>query len=617
MPTRVFNRIRQSVVFRIGALMLATALVAVSSMVASYVISDAAENDAAAVNQSGSVRMLAYKLAASAINTNPDTARLAADELTSRLNKIGGISDLNGNDRQAGAEQFARVRAQWETQIRPYMLAIASGEQVSDHEAVIAVAEHFVDEVDALVLAFQHSAEATVGLLRLMQLGSLFATVTLVYLSLFTLSRSVEQPLKQLTDCCANIARGNFQYNLELKSDDELGLLADTISGMSKVIEETQRDLAKRVKIKTTELQHSHRILNFQFRLASAISEGEISHSGLQQWLEEFSEVTGLDNLDLCLMTPEGDTPYSHLTHGDDNAACGTVDCQSCARGCDIEMPDEANVYRFPLESGARNYGVLVCSQPPGQKLPWQQVQHLSAFANALTTASTLRERGEQERRAALLDERSIIARELHDSLAQSLSYLKIQVARLNRCNKSEDTSREDISEIIEELKRGLQNSYRQLRELLTTFRLQIADGGLRGALLKAIEHYREQHPEIGIELEYNLAEVPLTPQEEIHLLQLVREASQNAVYHSHGDHIKIRLNMDFYGEIHVHVEDNGIGIGESPEKRDHFGMSIMRERAHSLAGSIEICQRAEGGTAVQFHFTPDYARERKLHWHA
>ncbi|WP_193166158.1 ATP-binding protein [Microbulbifer hainanensis] len=615
MPARVFNRIRQSVVFRIGALMLATALVAVTSMLASYIISDAAENDAAAVNLSGSVRMLTYKLAASAVSGDADSAQSIANQLSDRLDRIDDISDFNRKDRREEAAQYSQVLHEWENDIRPYFLALASGERASDYEATKTVAANFVEDVDTLVLDFQHTAEATVDLLRLVQLGSLFATITLIYLSLFALSRSVEQPLKQLTDCCANIARGNFRYNLELTSGDELGVLADTIRGMSKVIEETQRDLAQRVESKTAELLSSHRVLDFHFRLARAISEGELSHSALERWLAEFSELTGLRDLDLCLMTAAGGTPFSHLTQGSGNTACRTVGCESCARGCDVKGPDGTNIYRFPLEADGRNYGVLVCTLPDNEALPREQVQRLSTFVGALTTASALRDRREQERRAALMDERSIIARELHDSLAQSLSYLKIQVARLNRCNNASDTGREDIREIIDELKQGLQNSYRQLRELLTTFRLQIDDSGLKATLLKVIEHYQEQHPEIGIELEYNLSEIPLTPQEEIHLLQLVREASQNAVYHSRGDHITIRLNQHSHGQILVQIEDNGVGIGESPEKRDHFGMSIMRERADNLAGELDIRPRPQGGTQVHFSFIPAYSREQQVQW--
>ncbi|WP_438887220.1 histidine kinase, partial [Bacillus cereus group sp. Bce037] len=84
-----------------------------------------------------------------------------------------------------------------------------------------------------------------------------------------------------------------------------------------------------------------------------------------------------------------------------------------------------------------------------------------------------LQRRIEEQQHVTLINERTIIARELHDSLAQSLSYLKMQVARLERMQQKEAT-KEAQSAVFDELRNGLNSAYRQLRELLTTFRLKL-----------------------------------------------------------------------------------------------------------------------------------------------
>lgn len=84
----------------------------------------------------------------------------------------------------------------------------------------------------------------------------------------------------------------------------------------------------------------------------------------------------------------------------------------------------------------------------------------------------------EQSRRLALLEERAVIARELHDSLAQSLAYLKIQASRLQGAMGSPDRNGE-AAEILSELREGLSGTYRQLRELISTFRMKREDEGL------------------------------------------------------------------------------------------------------------------------------------------
>lgn len=612
---KVLNRIRQSIVYRIGVLMLLTVVVAIGSMVASYVISDAAENDAAVVNLSGSLRAMTYRSVVTASGGDRQATENLMEQIAARLEHIAAISEFPTDGLQPGAQNFRTVHREWREHIRPLLTSVASGEnRIGDHE-LLAIAESFVERIDTLVLDYQHTAEKKVELLRVVQLSSLFATVTLVYFSLFSLSRSVEQPLRQLIGSCRDIARGNFRQDLQLHGEDELGLLAATINRMGEVIDNTHRELETRVRDKTAQLQRSHEVLDFQYRLARRISEGPLDGSELGQWMTEFSRLTGLDDLDLCLMTPEGMTPYQHLIHGSGNNTCEESNCDSCAHAEGPVQADGRQIYRFPLEADKRNYGVLVCTLAQGQLLQREQQQRLSAFADAVTTAITLKERSEQDRRVALMDERGIIARELHDSLAQSLSYLKIQVARLARCNNGDTLDRDQVTEITAELKQGLNASYRQLRELLTTFRLQIAEGGLRGILEKSVSQYREQHPEIDIELAYDLEEIPLTPNEEIHLLQLVREASQNAVYHSRGNNISISLAPGEQWQIRVDICDNGVGISESPEKRNHFGMSIMQERASNLGGELDIRRREGGGTEVSFQFVPEYARDRRLLW--
>lgn len=612
----MLTRIRQSIVYRIGTLMLLTVLVALSSMVASYVISDAADNDAEAVNLAGSLRMMSYQLAATAPAGDVEATRVLADELTLRLERVLSISDFSAGDDVPAAVHYRAVMDDWSLDIRPLLEKVAAGGTSMNSLQLAGSLEPFIRDVDILVSDYQKIAEEKINLLRIVQLGSLFATVLLVYLSLYILHRSVEQPLKQLIRRSRSIAEGDFHtHRIGIDSEDELGLLARTINHMSDVIHANQRDLERRVKRKTAQLQRSHEALDFQYRLARRISEGPLSGRELETWLAEFASVAKLDNLDLCLMTPEGEAPYEHLVLGLGNEQCEPADCNSCVSSCSSTAEGSQRVYRFPLEVDKRNYGVLVCSVAGDSELEDEQQQRLATFADSITAAIAINERVDQDRRVALMDERAIIARELHDSLAQSLSYLKIQVTRLNRAKRNGQMDAEQVEEIITELKQGLDSSYRQLRELLTTFRLQIGQGGLRGILEQSILGYREQHPQISVLLDYRLEEIPLTPHEEIHLLQLVREASQNAVYHSQGNLVEISLVQGDDLAVHISVRDNGVGIGDSPEKRNHFGMSIMQERASNLTGELSIRRRESGGTEVRFEFVPQYAREREILW--
>src|SRR5690606_9382107 len=214
--------------------------------------------------------------------------------------------------------------------------------------------------------------------------------------------------------------------------------------------------------------------------------------------------------------------------------------------------------------------GVLVLRLTSDEKImPWQS-ELLASVADQLALALSLKSEEYQMRRLALMQERTVIARELHDSLAQALSYLKIQVTRLNKAIQKDDKS--TIDDVSAELKQGLDAAYRQLRELLTTFRLKVDGAGLLSALQTTVKQLTEQSG-MQILLNYQLTDIPLAPHEEIHLLQIISEASQNAVHHSQGSEIRISLRQDEQ-DVQLAVEDNGVGIPQSAEKLNHYGLA-------------------------------------------
>jgi two-component system nitrate/nitrite sensor histidine kinase NarX len=96
----------------------------------------------------------------------------------------------------------------------------------------------------------------------------------------------------------------------------------------------------------------------------------------------------------------------------------------------------------------------------------------------------------------------------------------------------------------------------------------------------------------------------PLSPNEEIHILHIVREALSNVLNHAHASHARIRLACLEDGEVQVTVEDDGVGIAKTADLH-HYGMTIMEERARTLAGAIAVQPCPHGGTQVILSFRP------------
>lgn len=222
-------------------------------------------------------------------------------------------------------------------------------------------------------------------------------------------------------------------------------------------------------------------------------------------------------------------------------------------------------------------------------------------------------QQADMSKRSALHEERALIARELHDSLAQSLSYLKIQVSRLQSLIKP-DLSKKDVDltavgGIAEELRTNLNISYKQLRELITTFRLTLHSENLGQALEDSVEEF-ENKCSISFNLDNRLAQIDLAVDEEIQVLQIVREAIANIVRHSQASQAEITLSKISPHKISISIDDDGIGIGDTYTNKRRHGMLIMQQRAHDLGGKFRVLTSPLGGLQVKVTFITKNKRE-------
>lgn len=217
--------------------------------------------------------------------------------------------------------------------------------------------------------------------------------------------------------------------------------------------------------------------------------------------------------------------------------------------------------------------------------------EHLGmALENARLTRENIR--------ITLMGERQMLANEIHDSLAQTLAYMKMRLALLNEAIQTGDNplARKYLGEVDD----AMDSAYARLRELLTQFRHRMDPRGLIPALQDVADNFSSQ---TGIKAEFvNLApDMNLTPDQEVQVFHIVQEALANVSKHARAQHVRIGVELaaDYYL---VTVEDDGIGLSATGQTRFgmHFGMNIMRERAQLLGGGVDVTSRAGEGTRIQ-----------------
>lgn len=591
-----------SIVTRIGIALSAMVGLTIITLLASYWLSEKADHDALAINMAGSLRYQAYQYTLQVMYA-PAEADAVAEQLTASWNHH--VFKRFQHEQSELAQQFQRSKTQW----------LAFQQQVGDgqipQENLMLAIQPQIAHINQVVTAIQQDAESRIRSIRSIQVVSLFSSIGLALVIFYWLRTRVRYPLEVLTQAARRIGQGDFTARVKHPMRDELGVLAGTLNKMNEAIGHMYGNLEKRVAEQTQAIQKSNIRLQFLYETARTIIEHSPGYHDFTTIVNGLKRAAEVEDIELCLITEAGNKPYLQVQPvGATFDPCEGIDCSQCVNACaGVSIEFGKRIYRFSITREHHNYGVIVARCPHTEQLTDVQQQLIQSVTDQLAIALSLKQEEEQVRRLALIQERTVIARELHDSLAQALSYLKIQVTRLNKAIAK--NNQEVIEDVAHELHEGLNAAYRQLRELLTTFRLKVDGAGLLHALQTTMQQFNNQS-EISFRLDYRLENTPLAPHEEIHLLQIIREACQNTIHHSQGTDVVVQLSQDAEEVIHLSIEDNGIGIPDNAEKLNHYGLAIMQERSRHLGGQIKIQRRDVGGTGVYFEFTPQYILERQ-----
>lgn len=585
--------LRSSLPARAGLAVILIAVLALASSLSAGLIAWFSQGDAAAINTAGSVRMETYHLSwklAEGATTSDITA--VTNSLQTRLTSQSLKAVLDDGPTTALQIRYGQIQRQWNEDLLPAL-------QRGDAAYFQAQALPFVEQLNQFVSLLQRQSEQKQGWQQMIQGMALFSTIIILLIGLYELQYGVITPLKELVDATQRFRRGDFKVRVNHQSQDELGQLAMSFNAMAETIEDSHRTLESQVQQKTLNLQQANAALELLYQSSRSLATRLANAEGLDELIRRFQQrLPGL-RLSLCLQG-QLQAPAQQLLalHGANiREVCASSDCATCQK-------HHASPQTFSISNQGSELGELKAHFVDGHPTQAWETQLIQALANLIGTSLSLKRQREQDHRLLLLDERTIIARELHDSLAQALSYMKLQVSRLQTLMRRGEPI-ETLENVTAELREGLNNAYRQLRELLTTFRLQIHDAGLVQELKDTAEEF-SRRGEFQVHLHVDALAFQLSASEQIHILQITREALSNCLRHAHAQNAWLELRQD--GEtVRLIVEDDGRGFSGNVDQREHHGLNIMDERARSLRGQLQIFSREPQGTRVQLEFQPEF----------
>ena len=605
--------LQHSLLLKLGGALALIAFFTVIGMASSGILAESVQGSGEAINLAGSLRMQTYKMASLVLSErqspggDPARMRRAIENFEATL-ADGRITGLMLKERETAlSRSYARVLEEWRGRMKPRLLAEAGGATITGGAPLIDEVGRFVAHINDLVKQIEQDTEAKILALRLV-LGAALLMVLLVGALTLVLARNdLILPLRDLLSFAANVGRGNLAVRTEHTGTDELGRLGQAFNHMAEDLSKLYQNLEARVEEKTAALTVANRSLELLYHSIARLYNGPVAPETYSILLNDLENVLGVGHGVACLVETGDERGHVVASTLDprrgDLDMCGLMSCAECMAARELSVHDVkggGRLLSLPLKDTERTYGVLQLQMPQGRELePWQ-TQLLEALSRHIGIAIGTARRTEQSHRLALLEERAAIARELHDSLAQSLAYMKIQVSRLK---PFADAGNIQAAQILSELRDGLNSAYRQLRELLTTFRLRIEGDGLASTLQATVAEFSSRG-DIPISLEVHLAGCLLSGNEEIHTLQTVREALSNVLNHARAGKAAVRIECGGNGSVSAVVEDDGIGIRKKAGTH-HYGMTIMEERAKSLGGTLTVEQLATGGTRVTLNFVP------------
>jgi two-component system nitrate/nitrite sensor histidine kinase NarX len=284
---------------------------------------------------------------------------------------------------------------------------------------------------------------------------------------------------------------------------------------------------------------------------------------------------------------------------GDHALPCGV---DGCLGSCGIvDERFRTSHIAAPLRMGERVIGALCVGSPKEGVFSEDAEDLLTRLANSAAIALENARLYAQAERLAILEERQRIAADMHDGLAQTLSYAQLSVDLAS--NQIEEGQDGVAVETLRSVERGLKQAVNEIRRAIASLR---EDFPMQFTLQEQLadlvaEFSKDSGARVTWQSEVK-APLVLDRQDAEQVLRVVGEALSNVRRHAEAEHIQVALDQLTH-TTRVIVQDDGVGFNtDAPpdgEGRKHFGISIMQARATRLGGEVAVKSAPGQGTQV------------------
>ncbi|MDP1954676.1 MAG: type IV pili methyl-accepting chemotaxis transducer N-terminal domain-containing protein [Polaromonas sp.] len=600
---------------RIGASLLVVALISIGL---TLWVTWQLEGGAAAVNETGRMRMQTWRLVSAVQAGMERTERQALvtrfDESLALLREGDPARPLFMPWDERVHQRFSEVESLWREQ-RPLWLA----DPAPASSVLLKAGGEFVDASDRLVLTIEQHLSRLTAILNLFQLLMLALAVAGAVVMLYTGYSYVINPLGQLRQGLRRLESGDFSTRVEVDTADEFGQVAAGFNHMATTLQSLYGGLEGKVEAKTRHIEAQRARLEALYKVSAFLAQA----GSIDDLARGFAQrVRSVMKADAAAVRWSDDASQRYLMLASDcfpqdlveeersllagACACGNLRPDARTRVIPILSHDDApvrhcakvgyeSVVSVPIRLQQRLLGEfnLFFRQPV--LLGADEIELLDALASHLASSLEGLRADALDREAAVAQERTLLARNLHDSIAQSLAFLKIQVQLLRSAVHKGQAAQTESA--LDELDAGLRESIGDVRELLVHFRTRTNTDDIAQALQETLQKFQNQTG-LPAQLQVHGQGLPLPPDVQVQVLHIIQEALSNVRKHAGATEVEVEVAKG--ARWRFAVRDNGAGFDTHKHPGEsHVGLNIMRERAARIGAAVDLSSRAGQGTTV------------------
>ncbi len=578
------------------------------------------DGGAAAVNEAGRLRMQAWRL------TSAVAGGREAPEVQNLVRQFDATIVLlrDGDARRplfvpwnpTTRAEFEALNAAW-LQLRP---AWERPEAVSV-SALTTEVDGFVVRVDGLVTSIEDTLARLTAVLNLFQLLMMCLAVVAAVLLLYVGYLFVIQPLQRIREGLAQVEGGDFSVRLDADSQDEFGELAAGFNHMTATLQGLYGDLERKVAEKTQALEAEQSRLMALYEVSNFLVQAnslEELGKGFSQKMRRLSAADGVavrwtDEASRRYVMLASDCLPEELVREERSlepgfCSCGQPHATARTRVIPILSSDDhrlgscvragyAGLVSVPIRIQNRVLGEVNLFYRHEVTLTTEDRDMYDALVGPLANAVENLRTEALVREAAVSQERTMLAQELHDSIAQSLSFLKIQVSLLRQAIERQQEAQ--IRTALEEIDAGIRESTNDVRELLLHFRTRTDTEDIEQALRTTLRKFEHQSG-VSTHLSMHGHAVALPSDVQLQVLHVVQEALSNVRKHAHATKVQVDVFRDPQWVFRVRDNGRGFDSAHTVFSAPHVGRRIMRERAQRIGADVRVESTPGEGTEVR-----------------